>query len=502
MQPISRRAPVRPDPRALAVGAAVVVVAAALVVLPPLLGAALVGGAIVGTLVLVEPRWGFYLLLLSIPVQDLGAVGELTATNILFALTLVAWLARRLVLGGEPLPRSAVGPLFALFVAALALSLTAAQELGPGIAVLFQWVKALLVYFLALALLRTRRQTVGALVALLIAGAAEGALGLVQYATGIGPESFAITEQFSRAFGTFGRPNSYAGYLEMILPLGAALVYLARPRRSPLLPTPRRRRSADVGARLLPPLAASALIAGAIFASFSRGAWLGTAAGAATAVLLAGWRTRAVAAIGGVLLALVLLIGGATFLPTSFGDRLAGVLASVDTPDIRTAFVTPENFSTLERKAHWAAGLAMFADRPFLGVGLGNFNVRFAEYTISPTFLVSQGHAHNYYIHVAAEAGIVGEATYLLLLLAIGLTALRALRLAGRPGADPAARPLVIAALAVVAAVGVHNLVENLHVLSLGVQLSVVWALPTIATRPGWGAEGSPPAIEPTRGRA
>ena len=210
MQTINRRTPSLPEFATLATGGAVIAIAAALIALPPLYSAVLLVGTVVATLIMIHPRWGFYLLLLSIPAQDLGAVGELTATNVLFGLTLIAWLARRLAFGGEPLPRSAVGQVFALFVGGLALSLVAAQDRAPGIAVLFQWLKALGVYFLALDFLRTRRQAVGALAALLLAGAAEGAVGLVQYLTGIGPASFAVGEQFSRAFGTFGRPNSYA----------------------------------------------------------------------------------------------------------------------------------------------------------------------------------------------------------------------------------------------------------------------------------------------------
>src|SRR5207237_4979463 len=98
-----------------------------------------------------------------------------------------------------------------------------------------------------------------------------------------------------------------------------------------------------------------------------------------------------------------------------------------------------ENFAVLEREAHWLAGLNMVSAHPFLGVGLGNFNVRFAEFTASPTFLISQGHAHNYYIQVAAEAGLIGLAAYLLLLGAIVLAGARALRAtAGRDALAPA----------------------------------------------------------------
>jgi hypothetical protein len=534
----SRRALALPELPTLAVGGAVVVIAAALIVLPPLYGAILLAGAVVATLVVVRPLWGFYLLLLSIPIQDLGAAGELTATNVIFALTLVAWIAHRLAFGGRRLPPSVVGPFFAIFVGGLTLSLIVAQELAPGIAALFQWVKALAVYFLALDLLRTRRQVIGAMAALLIAGAAEAAIGLVQYFTGIGPASFAIGEQFSRAFGTFGRPNSYAGYLEMIFPLGLALCYLAfasgragerangragdggftsppGPLSTPTIVGTRlpasdgegvpQGKGGEVGEGKSPArpltrspilalmaLAATGMVGAAIFASFSRGAWLGTTGAVVVMIVLTGVRGRVAAVAAGVVFVLALLAGGASFLPEDFTDRLTSALMSTDAPDVRTAYVTTENFSTVERLAHWEAGLQMFNANRLLGVGLGNFNVRFAEYTVSPTFRISQGHAHNYYINVAAEAGLVGLTTYLLLLGTIVCTGLRTYWLTGRPGADPAARPIVIACLGVVTAVAIHNIFENLHVLSMGVQLSTVWALLTIVAQPAWLGDTAP----------
>jgi hypothetical protein len=50
----------------------------------------------------------------------------------------------------------------------------------------------------------------------------------------------------------------------------------------------------------------------------------------------------------------------------------------------------------------------------------------------------------------------------------------------------------VIACLGVVAAVAIHNLFENLHVLSMGVQLSTVWAMLTVAAQPAWSREADP----------
>ena len=72
------------------------------------------------------------------------------------------------------------------------------------------------------------------------------------------------------------------------------------------------------------------------------------------------------------------------------------------------------NFSTVERLAHWIAGLRMFAAHPILGVGAGNYDAAYAKYAL-PDWPDALGYAHNYYINVAAETGILGFVAFLAL---------------------------------------------------------------------------------------
>jgi O-antigen ligase len=239
----------------------------------------------------------------------------------------------------------------------------------------------------------------------------------------------------------------------------------------------------------------TALIGAAILASFSRGAWLGTLGALIVITFLAGPRSRRAATVGALLLAFFLVAGGASLLPAFVQERFTSLAGDLGGPDVATAFITPENFAIVERRAHWEAGLQMFAHNRALGVGLGNFNERYEEFNISPTFILSQGHAHNYYIHVAAEAGLVGLGAYLLLLATLALAAARALRRTA--GGDPLARALVVAGLGVVTAVAIHNVFENLHVLSMGIQLSAAWALFPIAAH-GFAAAPAAPTTTAT----
>src|SRR5207244_4477150 len=68
-------------------------------------------------------------------------------------------------------------------------------------------------------------QAAGLVACLLLAPAADAAIGLAQFATGDGPSSFRIAagSPFVRAYGTIGAPNSFAGYLNMAWPLALAL---------------------------------------------------------------------------------------------------------------------------------------------------------------------------------------------------------------------------------------------------------------------------------------
>jgi O-antigen ligase len=160
-------------------------------------------------------------------------------------------------------------------------------------------------------------------------------------------------------------------------------------------------------------------------------------------------------------------------------DRFSQLESQVRFFDSNDVMVTDANFAAVERMAHWQTGLAMFNAHPFTGVGVGNFNARFTEFAANPHFLVSEGHAHNYYINAAAETGIVGLVAYLwLILTGLWVSVRAALRSPTQFG-----RAVGIGAFGITIALIVHNVVEDLHVLNLGVQLAIVWALAIIVSR-------------------
>jgi tetratricopeptide (TPR) repeat protein len=161
--------------------------------------------------------------------------------------------------------------------------------------------------------------------------------------------------------------------------------------------------------------------------SASRGSWLGLAAGAGGAFLLAngrlsrllGRRGWTLAVILGTALACGLLFWAVVTFPRA--GRLAGT-------------VTGTAGSAAGRAALWREMLDLFRDYPFTGSGLGSTTLVFSSYVLL-VHVGFIGHSHNIFLQVGIEQGVAGLLAFAALL---GLAAWRVLR-AGQ--ADGGAAP-------------------------------------------------------------
>src|SRR5262249_49066321 len=145
---------------------------------------------------------------------------------------------------------------------------------------------------------------------------------------------------------------------------------------------------------------------------------------------------------------------------------------SVSIFDAGSVEVTDENFAVVERMAQLQAGWRMFRAHPLVGVGPGNYTPAYADFAVFPWY-ASRGHAHNYYLHMAAEAGLLGALASLALLGGVVCQTLAALRRAR----GVFLRSALIGCCGIIAATAGHELFENLHALSMGVQLAAIWGL-------------------------
>ena len=245
-----------------------------------------------------------------------------------------------------------------------------------------------------------------------------------------------------RATGAFNQPNQLAGFLVMLVPFTIAGIVLQ--------PRARLYHAAALGAALF-----------AIYASFSRGALIALVAG--IAVLLRG--RRAVAALA-----------------------VVALIAAVAAPDLLR-----ERFETLGRDGSevatrvdiWVAAGQVWMANPLLGVGLGGFPEAYAELRLPgkdflpDTAFEPPPHAHNLFLNVLAEQGVLG----LVALLAVLAVSLRdAIRLRG--SSDRLVRTIAGAGFASIVAFLVHNQLDVTLVESAGVMfLALLGLIGTVAAR-------------------
>ena len=71
-----------------------------------------------------------------------------------------------------------------------------------------------------------------------------------------------------------------------------------------------------------------------------------------------------------------------------------------------------------ERWHIWRGAIGMFQDKPIAGYGLGTFkDVYNGQYKMATAEKVDYSHAHNMYLHIASEAGVIGLTGLLVLYL-------------------------------------------------------------------------------------
>lgn len=457
-----------------------------------------VTGAIVLLLALLRAPWlGVLMLVASVPAQEFGALQagdqSLTLTRAMFPLAIAGYVIS-LAIKRDVVSGTRITALFAAYVGVMILSLGWADSMSSAGAEIGRWITALLSFIILVHFLiqASERRVILFVAAIALGGVFEATFGVTQSFLAIGPASFRVGDAGSRAFGTFGQPNSYAGYLEIVLfPVAWMSIYLlsripgsyrsfrqTRPDGMVHSRAERIRLGADILIAALF-VSATVIILSGILASYSRGAWLGVAAGGIVTVLLYHRRARVAVLLLAPLVAVVLFGGFSSIVPQAISERLTTGFEDIRPFDASRRMITDDNFAASERMAHWQAGWRMFTDQPLTGVGAGNFNDSYPEYYVRGLFQDSRGHAHNYYIHVLSEVGLPGLALYLALVGSIASLALFVL-LSAPHGFE---RMLTLGAFGTIVSAGVHNVFENLHVLNLSIQIGLVWALVIVGHR-------------------
>jgi O-antigen ligase len=408
-------------PAAAAVGIAALWPVTAFVLNPLLLPA----GLLLGGAVLVVFKWPEYGLALVIALSPLiGAhVGQPSSVGIAFPLEPLRFLVPLMIFGllvygffahgvnPRRLPAVLLG--VGLLIVAAVLSTFQAIDASRSVVDILLLFNAAALFLAIHNICRTRKQLLlvvaGILAALLIASIH----GIVQHFTGVfSTQGVASGEEvLGRVQGSFGHPNEYASFVAMLLPL-AIVVALAKSLPSQL--------------RLLGGIAAVAAVP-AINYSYSRGAIATLIVGSVIWLLIL--RPKL-----GVVTAIVVSVGVVAFAPGVLKERFDPAAAGGDIG--------------LRRDVAEGA-LDIYSQHPLLGVGVGNFQLAYAQGTAVETApqkrlfhneqLLVPTAAPSQYLNTLVEQGLIGLTALAVFLALVLATIYRACK-----SRDPTVRELAL----------------------------------------------------------
>lgn len=281
-----------------------------------------------------------------------------------------------------------------------------------------------ILFLIVFTAIRTRNQALTVAAAFVAGSLAATAYGLAHLSS---------TAEAGRLAGAGLDPNELASVLVAGVALSGALA--ANLRHS-------------LGLRLAA-VAAGAFCLLGVFLTVSRGGIVALSVTLAAAIVLAG-RWRLFVGLG------VALIAASTFLYFS-------VLASPEARERVSSATQGEARIQDGRTTIWAVGWRMTKANPIAGVGAGNFQHASKEYLLQPGALTRSDLilldapkvAHNSYLGVLSELGIVGLGLFLMIIgfsLSSCLRAARNFKLGGDRGSEALARGFAIALIGTLAA--------------------------------------------------
>lgn len=235
-------------------------------------------------------------------------------------------------------------------------------------------------YFLTGQLVRDEEQLRRIMEALALGAVVVVVYGISQFFVGIDTSQMkwvdgeAFPELKKRVFSTWENPNILAGYLNEVICFVFAFLMAGKERLSRFL----------LGISLL-------ALVGCLLMTYARGAFLAIAAVIGLYGIFRDWR---------VLFACVSVGAAALFSEPLLAERLISAFTAADT-------------SSEMRLALWESTVAMIFDHPIMGIGWGAYWMVYPQYDFyinDPAVKIV--HAHNMYLHFAAEIGIFGAMAY------------------------------------------------------------------------------------------
>ncbi len=331
----------------------------------------------------------------------------------------------------------------------------------------FRFLSYGMIFFIIITHYRTQPQLNTLIKALLVMGGFLVIFALVQKATWNGRIFwiYPVDESISSGGGIWGpyiNRDHFAGYLEMIIPLGMGALLYQTP-RVPALP------GAPLTLKIARFMASENLtrygilflsilmMVAVLFATFSRGGILAFVFSSLFFAWIT-WRRRSLKHKTGLLALLAVVILGAV------------ILASWDRLEERFAALEQDH---VDRLTVWTDSIGIIRDYPLLGTGLGTFKDAYMRYQTSmPRYLFD--HAHNDYVELLTETGFVG----FILGMGIVLFFFRTVFWRWRQKHSSFGKCIGAGGLTSLAAIAVHSGVDfNLHIPANAMLFAVISAI-------------------------
>jgi O-antigen ligase len=347
-----------------------------------------------------------------------SGVSVTKAAGLLLALSWVATVAvrdqgKRQFFSAHPIATYAL----TLLLVWAALSAIWAESAGAAVAAASRLGLNFLLLPIVYTAVRERRHVVWVMVAFVAGAAASAAYGLL---------AGSPADEEGRLSGAVSDPNDLAAVLVAGVVLSATLAMVLKP---PLL---------RLGAAV-----AAGFCAVSIFFTLSRGGLVALGLALIASLFVAGrWRARAMTVTAVAVLGTLAYF--AAFAPLEARERVTVIEGGSGRSDI------------------WTVGWRMVEDKPVGGVGAGNFEVSSIHYLLEPgailrdEFIVDKPKvAHNTYLQVVAELGLVGLALFCSILafsLACAIRAARRFTRAGDVSMELLSRGLIVAVIGILVA--------------------------------------------------
>jgi putative inorganic carbon (hco3(-)) transporter len=396
----------------------------------------------------------------------------LDAGQLMFVAFVLGWGAWHII-QRKPLFALQTAPIvlpLIIFIIATGLTVFTAFSLHVWVS---EWLKWLIILILVLLVSRFDDNSTPQWLTfiLVISATANAIIGLYIFFGGSGADHLLINGRFFRAFGTFGQPNPFGGFMGLILPLAIMSVWGDGNRLVWHYINNHKISLHNLFSLCFYALITLILLAGLI-ASWSRGAWLAfmvSVAAMGFALPRKLWQSVTLSGLIGLMVAGLWFAG---LIPASIRQRVTSSTEELITlEDVRGVDITSANYAITERLAHWQAAQNMAHDHPWLGVGLGNYEVAYEKYRLL-NWGEPLGHAHNYYLNILAEGGIIGLLAYLGLWGSILWFTWNA-----RSHPDIIHRSLAIGLFGAWVYLAFHSLLDNLYVNNLFIHLGVMLGL-------------------------